>query len=279
MADDYTILRDNDEMSVSRRVLNPVSSILTVISGLGSDPETPRGMSLASQEQRSKIASVMCVICFEDLNAEDGDIYTVPKCQHRFHEDCVRRWKREKAACPFCRGPLPEELGETKTSEDLDNEMDYIVRRLQELITEMESNQMSQRLSWKGVLLNYLLFPLGILLPPVLLVMLWMAETITFSVGIVIFPFYVLSIIKSEASFPNTCKNFAIAFLMFITYPIIVLAGVLFFISFQILYSLNLAGKFYTDVMFCHRQWSDAYRVVVQGTLRFLQIRIESLLS
>jgi len=55
----------------------------------------------------------VCVICLEEMDEESGEVFTIPICQHRFHDACVRRWKKEKATCPTCRGVMPEELGLT----------------------------------------------------------------------------------------------------------------------------------------------------------------------
>ena len=33
----------------------------------------------------------MCSICHEELN---GDIYTLPECNHKYHTNCIITWFR-----------------------------------------------------------------------------------------------------------------------------------------------------------------------------------------
>jgi len=66
----------------------------------------------ADQIEKLSIGN-MCAICLEEMDEENGEIFTIPICNHKFHDPCVRRWKKEKATCPSCRGVMPEELGVT----------------------------------------------------------------------------------------------------------------------------------------------------------------------
>jgi len=44
-----------------------------------------------------------CVVCLEDF--EQGDEVARLSCGHNFHEQCVRRWLRHRAQCPYrCSG-------------------------------------------------------------------------------------------------------------------------------------------------------------------------------
>lgn len=63
--------------------------------------------------QQSSTTESMCPICLEEFDEENGEVFIVPGCEHKFHESCLRRWKKEKATCPSCRGIMPEELGLT----------------------------------------------------------------------------------------------------------------------------------------------------------------------
>ena len=42
----------------------------------------------------------ICSICHETL---DGDIYTLPECNHKYHSNCIITWFRTgKKSCPLC---------------------------------------------------------------------------------------------------------------------------------------------------------------------------------
>jgi len=59
-------------------------------------------------------AGELCPICLDDIQSEDGNAYSIFACKHKFHEECLSRWKKEQASCPLCRGCLPDELGENE---------------------------------------------------------------------------------------------------------------------------------------------------------------------
>ncbi len=41
-----------------------------------------------------------CSICLDD----EGELYTLPDCQHKFHVDCIMTWFRSgKNTCPLCK--------------------------------------------------------------------------------------------------------------------------------------------------------------------------------
>jgi len=54
----------------------------------------------------------LCPICLNDIRSEDGNVYYISGCSHKFHEECINRWKKEQARCPLCRGHLSDEGGE-----------------------------------------------------------------------------------------------------------------------------------------------------------------------
>lgn len=278
MGEYHDLQASNNDEEVQLRFLTPVSSILSVLSSFNNEEpnKTSRWPSYASA-QRSKLSSNLgCAICFEALISEDGNVYTVPGCGHRFHEECLRRWKREKATCPFCRGPLPEELGVTDESVDISDDMDYIVRRLHEIIQEMEVNQANQTLTWQSVLANLLISPLGMFLPPLLLLLLWTVEIISFVIGIVVLPFYVIFLYIFEV---NARTKLWLILLMILCYPLVIALGALSLVVFQILYSIIISISFYIKILRCQRLWTDAYKDIVQGTLGFLEERIENLID
>lgn len=45
-----------------------------------------------------------CSICFSGSEDEKLSLWTVlPKCNHRFHFDCIRIWLEINKTCPLCR--------------------------------------------------------------------------------------------------------------------------------------------------------------------------------
>jgi hypothetical protein len=279
---DLQIIEHDEE--TNSRFWTPVSSIISVISNYSNNevPKRSRGLSCSntiSQDQRNRVTSnLLCAICIEALISEDGNVYSIPGCNHRFHQECIRRWKTEKATCPFCRGPLPDELGETSVNVDSSEDLDNIMRRIEEIIQEMEGNHGDQILPWKIVLLNILICPLGIFFPPMLLLLLWIVETIFFCIGLVVMPFYLVKIIIAEID-GRICKKIGMILAMLACYPLVVSSGVLLFLVFQILYSIRLSVSFYIGVLKGQRIWTDAYKVIVQGTLGLLKAQAETWLS
>jgi len=50
-----------------------------------------------------------CAICFEDYKT--GDCLTsLPKCEHRFHGNCINGWLVKSPLCPMCRGNVRSNL-------------------------------------------------------------------------------------------------------------------------------------------------------------------------
>ncbi|KAG2307369.1 hypothetical protein Bca4012_083607 [Brassica carinata] len=46
---------------------------------------------------------IQCSICIEDLSKNHQKIIEMPKCLHRFHQDCLFEWLGRQNSCPLCR--------------------------------------------------------------------------------------------------------------------------------------------------------------------------------
>ncbi|XP_021732498.1 RING-H2 finger protein ATL66-like [Chenopodium quinoa] len=70
----------------------------------GLDPMVIKTMPILLH-QRSSVGredEMECCICLGVF--EDGDkVKVLPKCDHRFHSDCVDRWLCTQSSCPLCR--------------------------------------------------------------------------------------------------------------------------------------------------------------------------------
>ena len=84
-----------------------------------------RSVSGASQAVVSEEAS-LCAVCQQCLN----EPVSITPCHHRFHNECLSRWSREKSQpfCPVCRGPIP--MPESRLPENGPYPHFLIVRRV-----------------------------------------------------------------------------------------------------------------------------------------------------
>ena len=46
-----------------------------------------------------------CSICMENIK---GECYITP-CNHKYHEECIDKWKERNNTCPMCREKICEE--------------------------------------------------------------------------------------------------------------------------------------------------------------------------
>lgn len=63
-----------------------------------------------SREQRVEVKKneIQCSICIEDLSKNHANVIEMPKCLHRFHQDCLRvTWSPKlMSLVPECSVPL-----------------------------------------------------------------------------------------------------------------------------------------------------------------------------
>jgi len=59
--------------------------------------------NLKFQDNITKMTEETCAICLEILN---DNVYTIPECNHKFHNNCMIEWYRRLGSdcgCPLCR--------------------------------------------------------------------------------------------------------------------------------------------------------------------------------
>jgi len=54
----------------------------------------------------------LCAICLSEIQSENVDCTITECCDHKFHGQCISRWKKEQTRCPLCRAGLSESQGE-----------------------------------------------------------------------------------------------------------------------------------------------------------------------
>ena len=51
----------------------------------------------------------LCIICYSELDCSGSVTYSLPECNHKFHQNCIMHWFRQaNSKCPLCNntGPL-----------------------------------------------------------------------------------------------------------------------------------------------------------------------------
>merc|ERR1719283_626052 len=123
----------------------------------------------------------LCSICFDTLDEEEAEIYTVPKCKHIFHKRCISVWKKESSKCPCCRGPLPTEIGPTLS-----------------ILENIPAAEEPPEMTWRAVQENVIFSPVGVIFPICLVLLFVLLEVAVFAIFIVLTFFMALYVIFQE---------------------------------------------------------------------------------
>lgn len=60
----------------------------------------------SSHNDGGKLHQVDCVVCLCKIH-EGEECSVLPKCNHRFHVDCIDAWLEHHSTCPLCRALVP----------------------------------------------------------------------------------------------------------------------------------------------------------------------------
>lgn len=74
-------------------------SLPVAVYGSGASPKTPGG------GRRNNRDALECAVCLSEV-ADGEKVRTLPKCDHRFHVDCIDMWFHSHDTCPLCRAPV-----------------------------------------------------------------------------------------------------------------------------------------------------------------------------
>jgi len=255
---DWNLLSLSSRKSSSRstRSLVPlgVQRLCSVVSMASST--ISRSALTPSQRLRAE-SGELCAICLDDSINEEWELYTIANCSHRFHDKCIRRWKKEEATCPLCRGPLPEELGVTGSKKQYESS-DMILRILDWLHLGNE-NVVTQR----DKITNFFLTPLGLA---------WSLLMIPLLLIIEILGLFLISPVALTVLITQTCNEsfnhcfellFQLSVIIFFTLICIVLLGIIIF-TLQIPFLVYILISFCFEVFRCKRKWQDAHSYVIR---------------
>jgi len=192
-------------------------------------------------------SEILCSICLEEMDEEEGNLITVSGCSHTFHKDCIAKWKKMSRKCPCCRGELSDEIGPT-------------LSKLQNLPAE----EVPQNMSSSDIFRNIISSPVGILIP-LLLFSLYVTFGALLFCPVMILCFWMGFKALCEDEDANLLPFPAFIVLFVILYTFFVAASIAAF-SLQIIYVLYRTLKFYAMVFMCKLRWSDAKAFILDRT-------------
>jgi len=254
MTDSPYSLCESQSSSGGENVRRNSQGLRVICSSFGQNIHDMLGLAAASQhtrtlsaEQFDKVSrSNLCAICLEDMDEENGEIFTIPLCKHKFHEGCVRLWKKEKATCPSCRGVMPEELG-------LTDEHIWIGDRLLTF-----NSRPPPETTIYHVCCTTMLAPLGFAYSLFVVFLCIVFEFIFLVFLVFFFVLYALWYSWFEAEDVSWCGRIVNAVISFIAIPFLYVALVLIWISHLRVLFCKLV-IFYKNVMTCQSRWTDIF--------------------
>jgi len=251
-----SLLRISSQISSSLSTLGLVPRGIQKISSSWASSTISRSALTPCQLLRAD-SGALCAICLDCSIDEKLELYTIAACNHRFHDQCIRKWKKEEATCPLCRGPLPEELGVTGTIKHVQSS-DMIQRILDWLPLENE-----RTLTRRDKMSNFFQSPLGfawvLLITPLLLIIETLCLVLLSPVALII-----LIAETCNESFNHCFDLFVqLSVIIFLTPIFIVLLAVVIF-TLQIPFLIYILVIFCFEVFTCKRKWRDAHSYVAR---------------
>jgi len=229
-----------------KRAIGPITSQASTLCSL-----TP------SQRLRAESGEI-CSICLEDVGKKAEDAYTIAECKHTFHDNCIRRWKKEEATCPLCRGPLPEELGLTALAEQETPRPEF-VRWIFNILPVENENPVTRR----DIITNIFLSPLGLAWVLFIIPILLCFETlcIFFCTPVVLAMLITQTYNERLSNCCDLCVRLSVV--SFLTLIGMVLVSILVFVV-QIPFLIYISITFCFDVLRCKRRWQDAHSYITR---------------
>jgi len=198
----------------------------------------------------------ICSICLENMDEEEGNLFTVPKCSHAYHKHCIIEWKQQSDKCPCCRGPLPDTFG-PEVQEVQEPLPDTFGLEVQEVLVDPVIPEMTR----SDILENVIFFLPGTVYVLCLVLLFVACESAL--IGMIAFLAYI-DMLVLDGSWG--CMVMYVIFLLFFTYPVCVFVTYYCFVV-QIIYVLYRTMHFYYKVLMCSTRWNHAYSFIIGGTL------------
>jgi len=208
----------------------------------------------------------LCAICLSEILVENGNEYIITDCcEHKFHNQCISRWKKEQTRCPLCRAGLSEEQGEREMVQAFPSfEM---LRVIINYLTRENQNPVST----KEAIANIVLAPFGLVWVALIIALIWCAETLCFCL---VTPLVICRLLMEGF---NECQNRVCYYLsetfcmcMYLTVVTFALAGpAIIFLFCQFLMLICCGITFCFKVCRCQRRWQDAFPHMARQVIIF----------
>jgi len=213
---------------------------------------TPRQCSMAESGE-------ICAICLNNFASEWGDVHTIKKCKHQFHEECIHRWKKEQERCPLCRGPLVDELRVIQLLEKI-RRMNLRMAIFRFLPLENENP-----LSTIEKATNIILSPFGLAWVALTIPLLMTLEIICISLSLLVFLLLFSGVVCSDCL--TNCYEIFSMLDIFITLMIVGIMFLPYAIILHILLMIWIAINFCLLVLRFERRWQDAFLHITRRTI------------
>jgi len=221
--------------------------------------------SLGLYKQARVKSGELCPICLSDIASEDGNVYNISGCSHKFHEECISRWKKEQARCPLCRGHLSDEGGEIAVEQQvhsLGGTWDIFLNLLHE-------NQ--NPLIVREKISNILLAPFGLAWTLAVIALLLLFEVLCLCIfSPVVLVQVIFELCREHLSHRDCSKTLAVVAYTILVAVCLILPA-LAFLTVQLPFFTVNALDFCFQVFRCHKRWKDAFPYIANRTvLNFL---------
>jgi len=200
------------------------------------------------QESGSTVSAyeISCSICLEVLDQEEGNLFSVPSCNHVFHIHCIIHWKKEGKNCPICRGALPKDIAPAlSTTEDYPIEED---------IPDITRWEMFENLM---LLVFWIVYPVCLL-------------SLVFTVEVAAFALFIVPLLFIAIYYLLQTEDFIYAIILIILLcfisPVVICCILVVFIV-QTFYMIYRTMKFYIKVFMCEIRWNDGYSFIIGRTM------------
>jgi len=186
-------------------------------------------------------SEILCPICLEAMDEEEGNLFTVTACSHTYHMKCIEKWKEKSRKCPCCRGALADEMGSTIPS-----------------FVWLDVNQ-------SAIFFNVVFCVPSMVYPICLFSLVAAFEGFLLATYLVLFFWMNLTNYETYQD-QSIASAFRFIFLLCTLWPLLAFSMCLVFIL-HICYAFFRTLKFYGMVFMCKIHWFEAYGFIVKKAI------------